>query len=85
MQKIKTDRDARIFAFMRQKDENRVLVFLSFSDRQIDFTYDPDIASGEFEELFTGEIETWPTRGNMSLDAWEYRVYVRGAPVAVLR
>ena len=74
---IKTNRDNRIFAYFREKEENRVIVFLNLSKKNI--TFKPDLVriDGEYLNYFTGQKEMLTLKDSIRLDPWGYRVFVK--------
>ena len=54
MVKIKTDKDSSIFAFYREKDANRVVVFLNLTKKNIAIKALPEAINGEYTDYFSG-------------------------------
>jgi glycosidase len=77
MIKIKTNRDNKLFAFYREKDENRVVVFLNLTKKPVSFKPVITGIEGEYTEYFTGEKTGLDTSVKLSLDPWGYKVYIR--------
>jgi len=77
MEMIKTNKENRIFAFYREKVENRVVVFLNLSKKNMAFNPDTKMIEGEYSDYFTGEKTTFPLADSLRLEAWGYRVLVR--------
>lgn len=75
MVKIKTNRDNKVFAFSREKEGNKVLVFLNLSKKSVAFKPALEKSDAEYTEYFTGVKTTLPAKGSMSLEPWGYRVY----------
>jgi glycosidase len=77
MIKIETNRDNKVFAFYRQKDENRVVVFLNLTKKNVSFKPEIKGLEGEFTDYFTGQ-ETGLNNGvKFSLDPWGFKVLVK--------
>ena len=77
MEMIKTDKDNNVFAYYREKDENRVVVFLNLSRKSIAFKADTKKIKGKYTDYFTGEKTTLPLTDSLRLEAWGYRVLVK--------
>lgn len=77
MEMIKTNKDNRVFAFYRQKDENRVIVFLNLSKKNLAIKPYTKGINGKYKDFFTGERTTLPMADSLRLEPWGYRVFVR--------
>ncbi len=77
MIKIKTNRSNKIFAFYREKDENRVVVFLNLSKKPVLFKPVLNGIEGEYTEYFTGQKTGINKSAKFELDPWGYKVYIR--------
>jgi glycosidase len=74
---IKTNRDNKAFCFSREKDGNRVLVFLNLSKKDIAIKPVLDNLDGEYTDYF-GKIKTTvPLADSVKLEAWGYKVLVK--------
>ncbi len=76
MHKIPTENDDQIYAFMRQNDDKRVLVFLNLSPAQQTITITSNYLNGEFIEYFTGRKRDFRGQATFNLPPWGYHVYV---------
>jgi glycosidase len=74
---VKTSRKRKIFAFSREMDENRIVVFLNLTKRTISFKPDLKGLEGEYTDYFTGEKVTLPLSVKHTLNPWGYKVFVR--------
>jgi glycosidase len=77
MIKIKTNKDKKVFAFFREKDENRVIVFLNLTKKSVSFKPALKSLDGEYTEYFTKEKLSIPLNVNVTLDPWGYKVFVK--------
>jgi glycosidase len=77
MVKIKTNRDKKVFAFYREKDENRVVIFLNLNKKSVVFKPALNGLEGEYREYFTGSRTNFPVTEKMNLEPWGYRVFVK--------
>ncbi len=74
MVRIKSGKDNKVFSFYREKDGNRVIVFLNLTKKAVSIK--PDLANieGDYTEFFTGNPKTLKNGESMSLEAWSYVV-----------
>jgi glycosidase len=77
MIKIKTNKDNKIFAFYREKNENRVLIFLNLSKKNVSFKPMLTGIDGEYTEYFTKDGFSIPLNGNIELSPWGYKVFIK--------
>ena len=77
MEMIKTNKDNKVFCFYREKDENRVIVFLNLSKKNL--AVKPEMAnlSGEYKDYFNGNVIPLPLADSIRLGPWDYRVFIR--------
>jgi glycosidase len=63
-----------VFAFIREKDNNKVVVFINLSKKHRKFILRTDIANGKYRDAFSGgEIEL-RKYDKMQMAPWEYKV-----------
>ena len=76
MQRAFTNDDLSIFSFLREKDGNRVFVVLNLTpeNREVEFK-NPEIFTGSYNELFSGERVTIGEDFSLQMTPWEYKVY----------
>ncbi|MFH1010090.1 MAG: alpha-amylase family glycosyl hydrolase [bacterium] len=76
MVRVTTSNDTAIFAFVRQKESEKVLVIANLSDREQDFVLTGTRFPGDYLDALTGDKTSRPANARMSLKAWGYRVFV---------
>jgi len=76
---VPTSRPSNILAYLRKEGEAEVLVLMNLSSHRVAFEILPDWLNGTYSELFTEGSISLPSDKEMTLDHWEYRVYVRNA------
>jgi len=76
MEKIKTSKERRIFAFSRVKDGNKVIVFLNLSRKNTTIKPELDDYNGDYQDYFTKERVALPLQDSLTLGPWEYKVLV---------
>ncbi len=74
--KLTSTNDANIFAFVRSKEKNKVMVVTNLSSSPQNFTLSNDLINGDTKELFTGSNQKITSNQTMTLPAWGYAVYV---------
>jgi hypothetical protein len=67
----------RWFAFIRSRDNNRVLTIINLSPKPVDIKLDRENIAGSYTELFTGQKLQVKNEVSLHLDAWGYKVYVQ--------
>jgi glycosidase len=77
MDSIKTNKECKVFAYYREKEENRIVVFLNMSKKNISVLPDVRNLGGEYRDYFTGQKTTLPMADSLRLEPWGYRVYVK--------
>ncbi len=74
--KLTSTNDANIFAFVRSKEKNKIMVVTNLSSSPQNFTLSNDLINGDTKELFTGSNQKITSNQTMTLPAWGYAVYV---------
>ncbi len=80
MERLESSNDEAIYAFVRQNDEDRVVVVLNLSDDAQDVTISYGIEAGTYTDLFSGDEVTISESTDISfgtMDAWGYTVLVK--------
>jgi len=73
-ERVNVDNTENIYAFIRVKEDNKVIVLLNLSDQEQSFTIENHDAVGKYKDLFTGnEMEIYAGE-SILLDPWEYFV-----------
>lgn len=72
--KIPTDRDDKVYAFQRQRDNDRVLVVLNLSAQPQTAQLGGSGYEGMYTEVFTRQPVNLKTNVTVTLKPWEYRV-----------
>ena len=77
MIKIKTSKDKKIFAFYREKEGNRIVVFLNLTKKPVSFKPSVKDINGEYIDYFSGTKSVLPLADKMNLEGWGYKVFVQ--------
>ena len=73
--KIATGKDDNIYAFMREKDGDRVVVVINFSAQKQAFILGGDAVAGKYTDVFAGTERELTAGGGMTLEPWAYTVF----------
>jgi len=76
LQRIPTNDDTSIFAFVREKDNNKIFVIANLSGEARKFQMTGDESSGNYKNVFTGEDVSYTGGHEMELKPWEYFIYI---------
>jgi glycosidase len=74
---INTGNENSIFAFSREKDDNRVVVFLNLSKKNAAVMPSIENLKGEYLNYFDGTKATLPLTDSLRFEPWGYKVFVR--------
>ncbi len=77
MDSIITRKDNRIFAFYREKDKDRVVVFLNLSKKNVAIKPKIKNLNGDYKDFFSGTTVSLPLTDSLRLGPWGYKVLVR--------
>jgi len=77
MNLINTGKKRKVFAFLREKDDNRVIVFINLTRKSISFRADLKDQEGEYTDYFSGEKIILPLSVRNKLNPWGYKIYVK--------
>jgi hypothetical protein len=77
MDSIRTNSENRVFAFCREKEDNRVLVFLNLRKKEVSIKPDVEKLKGEYTDYFTGAKVILPFADSLRIEPLGYRVFVK--------
>ncbi|HSN49775.1 MAG TPA: alpha-amylase family glycosyl hydrolase, partial [Bacteroidales bacterium] len=77
MERFSTGSDSTIFAFSRQKDERKVVVFLNLSKKNVAIKSLPKELKGEYTDYFGGMKTTLPLDDSLRFEPWGYKILVK--------
>lgn len=75
--RVKTSADHGVFAFVREKDEDKIFVLLNLSEEEQNVDLEGESSLGEYTDAFTGERVTLSSGTKMRLKPWAYQVFYR--------
>lgn len=77
LDKVLTGHDEQIYAFVREKGDDQVVVLINLSSENTAFELGHEGISGTYAEIFSGDSEDLSNGGSFTLGAWDYRVFER--------
>lgn len=77
MDTIPTGKSRKVFAYYREKDDNRVVVFLNLRKKEVSIKPDLKNLKGEYTEYFSGAKVTLPLADSLKLESFGFKVFVR--------
>jgi glycosidase len=75
--RINTNKDEAIFAFMREKENDKLFVVSNLSENPVNFEFNSEKHFGEYKAVFTRENKTFDKETTMEMQPWEYKVFVK--------
>lgn len=72
---ISDEKDPNVFAFVREKNGQKVLCVFNLSKTKQTFAYNSDLTTGTYTDLFSGKKVSLKMKGTMKLEPWAYKVY----------
>jgi alpha-amylase len=77
MIKFKTGKDNAIFAYYREKDQNRVVVLINLSKKNVALKSLPENLKGEYTDYFGGMKIVFPLADSIRFEPWGGKVLVK--------
>jgi glycosidase len=77
MVRFSTGNDSTIFAYSRQKDNSKVVVFLNLSKKNVALKSLPENLSGEYTDYFGGVKTTLPLADSLRFEPWGFKIFVK--------
>ncbi|MBK6347151.1 MAG: alpha-glucosidase C-terminal domain-containing protein [Bacteroidales bacterium] len=75
--RVNTGSDDKIFAILREKDNNRVFSVINLSAAPVTADLTGEVFAGDYTELFTGSKSTLKAGDKIELPAWGYKVFYK--------
>jgi glycosidase len=75
--RIATDKNESVYAFVREKNGDKIVVVLNLSSKVVDVKLNTAAYVDTYSDFFTREKQELAKETAMSLKAWEYKVYVK--------
>jgi glycosidase len=77
MVKIDTEKDSSIFAFYREKDDNRVLVFLNLTKKSVAIKSLPGNLNSKYSDYFGASETVIPLSDSLRFEPWGYKILIK--------
>lgn len=75
MVRVYNDKPQQVISFFREKNGNKVLPVINFSDRPLKVVLHAKYFTGAYTELFTGKEQSIQGEDAIELPAWGYKVF----------
>ena len=73
---LETGNSDQLLAYVREKDQNKVLVFMNLSDKPVVQNIEFGVQE-EFEDVFGDEKVEIGEKVNVELQAWKFKIYTK--------
>jgi glycosidase len=73
--RIPTNRDTSVFAFVRGKENQKILVICNLSPKTFDLKLSSEALAGNYMEIFTNDLKAFKPKETLKLLPWQYFVY----------
>jgi glycosidase len=77
MVKVETKQDSSLFVYYREKDDNRVLVFLNLTRKNVAVKSLPENLEGEYSDYFSGSKIILPLIDSLRFEPWGYKILIK--------
>jgi len=77
MDTIPTNKPYKVFAYYREKDDNRLVIFLNLRKKEVKIKPDLENLRGEYTEYFTRSRVNLPFTDSLKLEPYGYRIYIK--------
>lgn len=73
--RVTTTENRAVYAFIRERENNKVFVILNLTSEPKSITLKGSKYTGEYRNIFTGEMERFRKNTDLYLKPWDYLVY----------
>ena len=77
MLNVPNDVPLQVFSFVRQNDRDKVFAIFNFSDQTQTVSFTQSLYHGVYRDFFDGSTVNLDAATQVTLEPWDYRVYVR--------
>ena len=77
MERVKTNKDDKIFSFVRKKENNKVFAIFNLSPENQKIEINNNLISGSYKDFFDDKKILLSSAYNVELPAWGYKVYIK--------
>jgi glycosidase len=75
--RLESSDQSNIYAFVREKEDDKVVAIFNFSDQEGEYEISGKYLSGEYTVFMSDETVSLSDKETMTLKPWEYRVYYK--------
>lgn len=75
--KLQSNDDTNIFAFVREKENNKVFAVFNLSNQKVNADIRSEFVIGKFRDLFTGSEEEINSFYKAEMEPWTYKVFYK--------
>ena len=75
IQRISTNRDSSVFAFVREKNSQKVFVVCNVSDKPREIKIDNSLISGKYLDIYTNEKKLIDQKLKLTLKPWQFFIF----------
>ncbi|MFC2083564.1 alpha-amylase family glycosyl hydrolase [Bacteroidota bacterium] len=77
-ERVLTSNNPDIYAFVREKDDDKIFVILNLTNEQQNFTFEGDSHIDSYVNVFTSDSTTFSGEEDIDLPSWGYLIYEKG-------
>jgi len=77
MIRVPHDQPRQVLAFSREAEGQKVVSVFNLSPAPVNVRFSAPAETGNYRELFSGNLVTWVGQDTLQLGAWDYRILVR--------
>jgi cyclomaltodextrinase len=77
MKRVKTNKDDKIFSFVREKENNKVFAVFNLSPENQKIEISNDVISGSYKDFLDDKKISLTSEYSIELPAWGYKVYTK--------
>ena len=81
LQRVLTTNNPAIFAFVREKENYKVFEIFNLTNQEVTFTLQGNLYTGNYRNVFTGDSILFSENAEVTLPAWDYKVYEIGSGI----
>jgi cyclomaltodextrinase len=75
MQRVATSHDSQVYAFVRQKNGDKIFAVLNLSSQAVNMILNDTLCTGHYTDVFTGDTLSLARGSNLELGECLYKVY----------
>jgi glycosidase len=75
IERVKTNKDKAVFAFVREKDNDKVFVVLNLSNKAVEVSLQGGIFAGSYTNVFSGDVTDFVEGTKLKMEPWAYLIF----------